>query len=175
MPGLDFDPLTGQYNIAGTSYRLQLGLINSKWAIRLLKGKETKATKVFNDGDLLEDIPTPQSIVNWTLSVIVIPDINPYQIRKTAQLLHTEAKVNKNKIKIIAPIKEANKINLDPVPNLNLKIQKQIGWVVQDDHTESTKVKKAESLGLENFTCVLCGVQIHYCPNCGTEFGKINL
>ncbi|GAH54384.1 unnamed protein product, partial [marine sediment metagenome] len=35
-----FEPLSSQLGIPGTSYTIQLGLINEKWAIRLLKGKK---------------------------------------------------------------------------------------------------------------------------------------
>jgi hypothetical protein len=172
MPGLEFDPLTSQHGIAGTMYSLQLGLINSKWAVRLLIGKETKAAGVINEHSLLEKIPTPESIVRWALRVIVIPNINPYQIRNTALILHKEAKINKDKKKLIAPIKEAKDVHLDSVPKSELKVVKPIGWVVQDKPINSTKEIRTELQGSEICICTSCRQLINYCPNCGTNFNK---
>jgi len=46
MSEIGFEPITGQLGIPGTSYSIQVGKINGKWAIRLMKGKEVI------DGDL---------------------------------------------------------------------------------------------------------------------------
>ncbi|MFX0139950.1 MAG: hypothetical protein ACFFDN_40285 [Candidatus Hodarchaeota archaeon] len=49
MSEIVFKPLTNQLGIAGTNYRLQLGIINAKWAIRLLKGKKGVECSIFRD------------------------------------------------------------------------------------------------------------------------------
>lgn len=97
MSGLNFRPLTSQLGIGGTSYILQLGLINRKWAILLLKAKGLIASIVFNDLNE-EDIPDANHIVNWIINTIRMP-INSYQVWKTVQILLKQAyrrKVNEN-------------------------------------------------------------------------------
>ena len=174
MSGLDFDPLTDQYGITGTSYSLQMGLINSKWAVSLLKGKETKATFLFNDRDLVEDFPTSESIVSWTLRAIVIPNINSHQVRKTVHILRKQAKFNKDKKKFVTPIKEANEVKLKSVPKSVLRIPKPSGWVVDNVPTSTNNIKETEMQCLEKVTCISCGCQVKYCPNCGTELNENN-
>jgi len=172
MPGLDFDPLTGQLGIAGTSYRLQLGLINGKWVVNLLKGKITIDTKIINEDDLVGDIPPPDLIVRWVLRAITIPNINPRHVKKTVLILLNQAKANKAKKKKIASIKEANEVELKSIPKSDLKIPKPTGWVAKNEPTDVINRKKAESHGLENIACNSCGYQIKYCPNCGTGINE---
>ncbi|MFX1314296.1 MAG: hypothetical protein ACFE9T_00400, partial [Promethearchaeota archaeon] len=88
---LNFEPLTSQLGVPGTSYRLQLGLINGKWASRLLKGKEVIDSYVFKDEDVQGDIPNQNRIVSWVLMTVAIPNINPHQIMKTTQALVKQA------------------------------------------------------------------------------------
>ena len=88
---LNFEPLTSQLGVPGTSYRLQLGLINGKWASRLLKGKEVIDSYIFKDEDVSDDIPNQNRIVSWVLMTVAIPNINPHQIMKTTQALVKQA------------------------------------------------------------------------------------
>lgn len=172
MTTIYFEPLTTQLGIAGTSFKLQIGLINERWAVNLLKGKKTIDTKIFDENDLVENFPNPDLIVNWALGAIPIPHISPFNIKRTVLFLMREAKINRDKKKIIAPIKEARKIKLEHVPNSEIKIHKISGRVVQDKPLDLVKGKRAGPYGLDNSTCISCGHQINYCPNCGTIFNK---
>jgi len=132
MVQVDYEPLTGQLGIAGTSYRLQIGLINGKWSIRLLKGKSIIDVFICKDEDIEGDFPNQDKIINWVLRTIVIPNINPHHIRKTVQILLKQAKDNKNKKKIKAPVKEAMEIKLKEAPISKLKEIKTYGWVKEN-------------------------------------------
>ncbi len=48
----DFQSVTDELGIPGTLYRCQLGLINGKWASRLLKGRDVIDTYVYKDEDI---------------------------------------------------------------------------------------------------------------------------
>ncbi|GAH60374.1 unnamed protein product [marine sediment metagenome] len=84
-----FQPLSSQLGISGTSYRIQLGLINGKFAIRLLKGKSVIDSYVFKDEDISESgIPNQNLMVSWVLRTVAIPNINPHQVMKTITSIH---------------------------------------------------------------------------------------
>ena len=87
----------------GTSYKLQLGFINRKWAVRLLKGKEVIACHIFKDIEKA-GLPDGNIIIKWVLNTVPI-SINPHQIWKTVQILLKQANGNKEKKKILVPIK----------------------------------------------------------------------
>jgi len=70
-----FEPLTSQLGISGTSYRLQLGFINEKWASRLLKGKDVLDSKVY-ELDEGQKVPNSNFIVGWCLQTLVLPNPN---------------------------------------------------------------------------------------------------
>lgn len=89
--------MTSQLGIAGTSYDLQIGLINGKWASRLLKRREVIDTDVYRDDDIDEGLPKQDVIVGWVLRTVVIPNINPHQVKKTVQTLLLQAKNNKDR------------------------------------------------------------------------------
>ncbi|MEJ2295586.1 MAG: hypothetical protein P8Y23_12590, partial [Candidatus Lokiarchaeota archaeon] len=80
-----FEPLSSQLGIAGTSYRIQLGLINGRWASRLLKGNNVIDSYVYKDEDVQGDYPNQNIIVGWVLRTVAIPNINPHQVMKTTQ------------------------------------------------------------------------------------------
>lgn len=128
MSEKNFEPLTSQLGIAGTSYRLQLGMINEKWASRLMKGKDTIIDSYIYD-NVDQDIPNGNHIVSWVLKTVAIPNINPHQIMKTTQFLLRQAKENKDKKKVIAPIQEIKEVQLEKVPESELKRVKAQGWV----------------------------------------------
>jgi len=131
MSEKDFEPLTSQLGIAGTSYRLQLGLINEKWASRLMKGKDSIIDSYIYDN--VEGItPNGNRIVSWVLKTVAIPNINPHQIMKTTQFLLRQARENKDKKKIIVPIQEAKEVQLDKVPESELKRPRTQGWVKEE-------------------------------------------
>lgn len=131
MAEKDFEPLTSQLGIAGTSYRLQLGLINEKWAARILKGKNVMDSHIFEN--IEGDRPNGNHIVGYVLGTVAIPNINPAQVMKTTQFLLKEAVVNKEKRKVVAPIEEAKGVELEKVPESELKRPKAAGWVKEDE------------------------------------------
>lgn len=131
MSEKDFEPLTSQLGIAGTSYRLQLGLINEKWASRLMKGKDTIIDSYIYD-NVEGFTPNGNRIVSWVLKTVAIPNINPHQIMKTTQFLLRQARENKDKKKVIIPIQEAKEAQLEKVPESELKRPRTQGWVKEE-------------------------------------------
>jgi len=86
--GKSYVPLSPQLGISGTSYRIELGLLNDKWAFRLLKGKDIIDISVFKDKDLSTyGIPNQNLIVRWVLRTLAIPNIKPRQIMKPVRIL----------------------------------------------------------------------------------------
>ena len=129
-----FVPFSSQLGIAGTSYRLQMGRVNEKWASRILKGQDVIESYVYSEE---KDIPNSNLIVGWCLKVIAIPNINPYQIMKTVQFLIKETTRNweENKAKIVAPAAEAREAreNLEAVPEEELSRHREVGWVKPEE------------------------------------------
>ena len=130
-----FEPLTSQLGVPGTSYRLQLGLINEKWAVRMLKGKDVIDSYVFKDEDVQGDFPNQNIIVGWVLRTVAIPNINPHQVMKTTQALVKQAIQKKEEKKFKAPISETKDVELEKVPENELRRPQVQGWI----KTEGTK------------------------------------
>jgi hypothetical protein len=126
-----FEPLTAQLGISGTSYRLQLGEINEKWASRLLKGKEVLDSKVY-DVEEGQALPNQNYIVGWCLQTLVLPNINPHQIMKTVQALVKQAQTNKEKKKVMPAAGEVKDVELEKVPEEELRRPKVAGWVKEE-------------------------------------------
>ena len=128
-----FEPLSGQLGIAGTSYRLQLGLINEKWAARILKGKDVLDSYVFKDDDIAETgIPNQNLIVGYALRTLTLPNINPYGVMRTVQALVKQAVEKKDQKKAVVAVSEAKDVELEKVPESELKRPKAKGWVKED-------------------------------------------
>jgi len=127
-----FEPLTSQLGIPGTSYRLQLGLINDKWASRILKGKDVIESYIYKDEDVESGFPNQNLIVGWVLRTVAIPNINPHQVMKTTQALVKQAVDKKEQKKVVAPISETKGVELEKVPQSELKRPKVQGWVKQE-------------------------------------------
>ncbi|MHA1701636.1 MAG: hypothetical protein ACTSUC_01990 [Promethearchaeota archaeon] len=139
-----FIPLSSQLGIPGTSYRIQLGLINDKWASRLLKGNNIIDSYIYKDEDVGElGFPNQNMIVGWVLRTIAIPNINPHQIMKTTQVLVKQARQKKEQQKVIAPVSETRDVELEKVPENELKRPKVQGWV-KTDGMKSTAELEAE-------------------------------
>ncbi len=138
MTEIGFTPLTSQLGVPGTSYRLQLGLINEKWAVRMLKGKNILDSYVFKDEDVEGGFPNQNLIVGWVLRTVAIPNINPHQVMKTTQALVKQALKKREEKKLKAPISETKEVKLEKVPESELKRPKVQGWV----KTEGTKTGK---------------------------------
>ncbi|MFX1374798.1 MAG: zinc ribbon domain-containing protein [Promethearchaeota archaeon] len=127
-----FEPLTSQLGVPGTSYRIQLGLINGKWASRLLKGRDVIDSYVYKDEDTGSGFPNQNLIVGWVLRTVAIPNINPHQVMKTTQALVKQAIQKKEERKVVAPISETKDVELEKVPEGELKRSQVQGWVKQD-------------------------------------------
>ena len=95
MSQKDFEPLTGQLGISGTSYYIQLGLINNKWVIKLLRGKEIIDSYIFND-IMPNELPNRERIIAWILNAIPM-NINSYQVQITVGFLIKQAQNNREK------------------------------------------------------------------------------
>ncbi|MFW9867274.1 MAG: zinc ribbon domain-containing protein [Candidatus Thorarchaeota archaeon] len=91
MTGKGFEPMSSHLGIPGAKYRLQLGLINGKWAYRLLKGNDVIDSYVYKDEDIHGGFPNLNLIVGWVIRTVANPNINPYLIMKTTQALVKQA------------------------------------------------------------------------------------
>ena len=127
-----FEPLSSQLGIAGTSYRIQLGLINGRWASRLLKGNNVIDSYIYKDEDVQGGYPNQNIIVGWVLRTVAIPNINPHQVMKTTQALVKQAIDKKEQKKVMAPISETKEIELEKVPESQLKRIQTTGWVKEE-------------------------------------------
>jgi len=124
---MEFIPLTGRLGISGTSYMIQLGIINNKWTSVLLRGKKCIALNTYSED--YGDMPNINHIINWALNTIPVPNINPQQIRKTIQFLIKQAMKNKEKKRELIPIKETKSVKLETIPHSELKRPETKGWV----------------------------------------------
>ncbi len=136
---MGFAPLSTALGIAGTSYLVQLGLINEKWAARVLKGRDVIDSYVFKDEDIDADRPNSNIIVGWILRTITLPNINPYGVMKTVQALLKQAVDKKDKHRMSAPISETQHVKLEQVPQNELKRPAVQGTVVDDSKSEQDK------------------------------------
>ncbi|MBA7505443.1 hypothetical protein ES706_04110 [subsurface metagenome] len=122
-----FIPLTGKQKISGTSYSLQLGLINDKYASRLLKGKGVIDSYIYEDVEGV--VPNGNRIVSWVLKNVAILNINPHQIMKTTQFLLRQARENTEKKQILIPAKIVKEVKLKKVSDSELKRPQAQDWV----------------------------------------------
>jgi len=128
-----FEPLTSQLGIAGTSYRIQLGMINDKWASRILKGREVIDSYVYREEDSAAGgLPNSNLIVGWVLRTVAIPNINPHQIMKTTQALVKQAVQNKEDKKMVPSVAESKDVELEKVPENEIKRATPKGWVKEE-------------------------------------------
>lgn len=185
-----FIPLTSELGIAGTSYRIQLGLINDKWASRLLKGRNVIDSYVYKDEDVQGGFPNQNLIVGWVLRTVAIPNINPHQVMKTTQALVKQAIKKKEERKIVAPLSETKEVKLEKVPESELKRLQVQGWVKtngtggQPSTSAASTLKTSRQLpsipkeGMAERTptsspassfCPHCGKDLDwkFCPYCG--------
>ena len=139
----DFMPLTPQLGIAGSSYLIEMGLVNDFWAIRLVKGKSVLDSKVYKDS---KDLPNANILTGWVLSVMVLPNVNTYQIQKTVGYIHQKARQNKEDFerkKKSAGKNERNDVVLEKTPE---KLKKRVAskGVIVDKEGEEGKISAAE-------------------------------
>jgi membrane protease YdiL (CAAX protease family) len=70
-----FEPLSSQLGIPGTSYRIQRGLINGKWAVRLLKGNSIIDSYVFRDEkskELMKQHDVVKALINGNDRIVLL-------------------------------------------------------------------------------------------------------
>ncbi len=153
----DFQPLTPQLGIAGSSYQLQMGKVNGFWAIRLVKGSNVLASKVYKENP--DEIPLGNHLTGWALSVIAIPNINPYQIQKTIGFIRQKAMraiEDQKHAKKTAGKAEVKSVTLDKVPeNVQIKRPQASGWVKEDEQPSKGKtaaVGLSPALAASNYT-----------------------
>jgi hypothetical protein len=106
-----------------------LGLINDKWASRLLKGREVIDSYVYKDEDVEGGFPNQNLIVGWVLRTVAIPNINPHQVMKTTQALVKQAIKRKEEKRAVAPLSETKEVKLEKVPENELRRPQVQGWV----------------------------------------------
>jgi len=152
----DFQPLTPQLGIAGSSYQLQMGKVNGFWAIRLVKGKNVLASKVYKESD---ELPLGNHLTGWALSVIAIPNINPYQIQKTIGFIRQKAMraiEDQKHAKKTAGKAESKSVTLDKVPeDVQIKRPQASGWVKEDEQPSQGKTTATDlspALAASNYT-----------------------
>lgn len=172
-----FEPLTSQLGIPGTSYRIQLGLINDKWASRLLKGKDVIDSYVYKDEDVEGGFPNQNLIVGWVLRTIAIPNINPHQVMKTTQALVKQAIQKKEERKVVAPLSETSSVELEKVPESELKRPQVQGWVktegsksqqeLEEERRQAFKATVAAKKEDEHTTTLKTTRQLPSIPNQG--------
>jgi hypothetical protein len=76
--------------------------------------------------------PNQNIMVGWVLRTVAIPNINPHQIMKTVHALTKQAITNKEEKKAAAPISEAKEVELDKVPESEIKRPAATGWVKEE-------------------------------------------
>ncbi|MEJ2277098.1 MAG: hypothetical protein P8Y70_05020, partial [Candidatus Lokiarchaeota archaeon] len=92
----EFFELSKPLSIQGTSFKLNLGIKQNNWAIKVYKGNSLLDFKVFDMPQ--KQFPDQNLIVQWILQIIMIPNINPHQIMKTLQKSTKEALETKKKL-----------------------------------------------------------------------------
>jgi len=182
-----FISLSSQLGLPGTSYRVQLGLINDKWAIRLLKGKDVIDSKVFKDADTSAlGFPNQNLIAGWVLRTVAIPNINPHQLMKSTQALTKQAIENK-KHHNLGNLDEyrTSHEELDKVPESETRrrdLRFPYPYIFKppeppDDIGVATNVQRNKPLSEEEpdveLFCKYCGSELamdeRYCSVCGKK------
>ena len=132
----DFQPYTPQLGIVGSSYQLQMGKVNNFWTVRLVKGRDVLASKIFKDVPHPEEIPLGNQITGWILSVLAIPNLNTYQIQKTVSFIRQKAiqtQEDQKNIRKSAGKSESTEKVLEKVPeNAQIKRPQAKGWIKED-------------------------------------------
>lgn len=178
----DFIPLSAPLGIPGSSYMVQLGKVGNTWGVRLAKGNDILDSKIFheNTGD---DPPNANNLVAWIISVLPIPNLNPYQIAKSVGFIRQES-IRRNedlKRKPSVPLKEVKEAILTEAP-IEKKPSASPGWVKEDSGSEQKKQahrilpsipgsgsasSSSPSGPSKSVTCSSCGTHFKFCPYCG--------
>jgi hypothetical protein len=110
----------------------------------MLKGKDVIDSYVFKDEDVQGDFPNQNIIVGWVIRTVAIPNINPHQVMKTTQALVKQAIQKKEQKKVVAPISEARDVELERVPEGELKRPNVQGWVKAEGTKSQLEIEEEQ-------------------------------
>ncbi|MFX0017530.1 MAG: GTP-binding protein [Candidatus Hermodarchaeota archaeon] len=92
-----------------------------------MKGQNVIDSYIYKDEDIAEGgFPNQNIIVGWVLRTVAIPNINPHQIMKTTQALMKQAIEKKEQKKVMVPVKETKKVELEKVPESSRELPSEI-------------------------------------------------
>ncbi len=86
--------------------------------------------------------PNQNLIVGWVLRTVAIPNINPHQIMKTTHALTKQAITRKEEKKAATPISEAKEVELEKVPESEIKRPAATGWVKEEGMKSSQELEE---------------------------------
>lgn len=140
----DFIPMSPQLGVAGSSYRLQMGIMHGFWSVRLIKGNEILDSFIFKDEG--KEMPNSNKITAWVLSVLAIPNINTFQIQKTVGFIRQKSLAiyeEQQKTRESQGKAESGKITLEKVPEqVQLKRPQAPGQVIEEKITPTLLSEK---------------------------------
>lgn len=153
-----FQPFTNKFTIQGTNFQIQFGLIDGKWASRLLRNNTVLDCYVFREEDLSSSgFPNQNLIVGWVLRTVAIPNINPHEIMKLVQVMIRQI-INYRDDHLPYP-----SIYKPPEPPDDIGVTTNV---------QRTRPVEEESPGVELF-CLYCGSKLsmdeRFCSVCGKK------
>ena len=92
----NFVPMSSQFGLPGVSYQIQLGTVNGKWTLNLLKGHDVIISQAYKGSEF----PNRNELISWIKSFISNPNFNSNHIEKTVERMVDEA-INKKSLKKI--------------------------------------------------------------------------
>ncbi|MFX1257532.1 MAG: hypothetical protein ACFFAN_06725 [Promethearchaeota archaeon] len=95
-----------------------------------MKGQDVLDSFIYKD--VKGEFPNQNYIVGWVLRTLVLPNINPHQVMKTVQALIKQAVQRKQQPKVVAPVAETKKVQLEKVPQSEIKRAQAKGWVKEE-------------------------------------------
>ena len=73
----NFVPFSSKFGIPGVSYQIQLGTVNGKWTLILIKGRDVIASQAYEGSEF------PRSeLISAIISLNNLPNFYPNQIKK---------------------------------------------------------------------------------------------
>lgn len=84
-------PMSSQFGLPGVSYQIQLGTVNGKWTLNLLKGRDIIASQTYEGSEF----PNRNELISWIISSISNPNFDSYHIKKIVETMVDQA--NKSK------------------------------------------------------------------------------
>jgi len=168
----NFVPYSSPMPIPGSSYSAQVGKVEDKWALRLVKGRDVLDTGYF------EELNGNQ-IIAYIIQTLAIPMINPYQISQSVKALITQAERGPVSARAAAASSEAVPAGSDEmgaVPTVPSGIMAPTGNAcprcrrpIQSNFYFCPYCSQA----LRSYQCVACHKEIRLdyvmCPYCGCK------